>query len=156
MTMEQSFGPPRPVFFEDYKSGTVYELGSVDVSADDIIAFARQYDPQLFHVDEEQATSTVFGGLIASGWHTIALYMRLFVEALLGGSRALGSPGGDELRWMHPVRPGDTLRARCTIEGVRASRSDSQRGVVETCGEMINQHGDVVMRLRTAVLISRR
>ena len=146
----------RPVFFEDYVSGAVYELGSVHVTAEDIVAFATQFDPQTFHVDEDGAQTTVFGGLIASGWHTVSLYMRLFVDGLLGTSRALGSPGSDELSWPHPVRPGDTLRARCTIERARVSRSDPGRGVVSTCGEMINQRDEVVMRLRAAVLIARR
>lgn len=149
-------GVGRPVFFEDYVSGTVYELGSVHVSKEDIVAFATKYDPQVFHVDEVGAQDTVFGGLIASGWHTVSLYMRLFVDGLLGTSRAMGSPGSDELLWFHPVRPGDILRARCTIDGVRASRSNPRRGVVSTRGEMINEKDEVVMRLRAAVLIGRR
>jgi acyl dehydratase len=146
----------RPVFFEDFTSGTVYELGSVSVSAEDIVAFAEQFDPQGFHVDEDAGRTAGFGGLIASGWHTVGLYMRLFVDGLLGASRNLGSPGGDELRWFLPVRPGDTLSARCTIGEVRASRGDPQRGVVHTCGEMTNQNGDIVMRLRTVILIEKR
>jgi acyl dehydratase len=145
-----------PVFFEDFTSGAVYELGSVSVSAEDIVAFAEQFDPQGFHVDEAAGRTAGFGGLIASGWHTVGLYMRLFVDGLLGASRSLGSPGGDELRWFHPVRPGDTLSARCTIGEVRASRRDARRGVVHTCGEMINQNGAVVMRMRTVSLIGRR
>ena len=101
--------------FEDYEPGATYEFGSIPVDARDIIAFGRQFDPQVFHIDPEGAKNTMYGGLIASGWHTGSLMMRLFVENYLPGPASLGSPGVDELSWLKPVRPGDEL----TVAGYR-------------------------------------
>ena len=131
--------------FEDFEPGRVYELGSRTVTEAEIVAFARQFDPQPFHLDPEAAQETVFGGLIASGWHTGALWMRLYVDAMLGGSSALGSPGIEELRWLAPVRPGDTLSGRLTVLDVAPSGTRPDRGTVRIRGEMVNQDGVTVM-----------
>lgn len=104
--------PPR--YFDDFKVGDVIDLGHHTITKDEIIAFARQFDPQSFHLDEEAAARTMFGGLIASGWHTGSLMMRLLYEGAIKHSVSLGSPGIDEMRWVRPVRPGDTLSARMT------------------------------------------
>src|SRR5438045_9795734 len=99
-------------YFEDYRPGTVIKSGTLRVSEADILEFARRYDPQAMHTDPEAAARGYFGGLIASGWHTAALMMRLFAEHFLSPASSLASPGIDELRWLQPVRPGDVLRLR--------------------------------------------
>ena len=112
------------LYFEDFELGRVYELGSVDVTEADILEFARRFDPQPFHVDPEAARQSVFGGLIASGWHTGAMWMRLYVDSLLDGAASMGSPGIEELRWLAPVRPGDTLdeiEARHRLDEARSA-----------------------------------
>ncbi len=142
---------PVPVgerYFEDYLPGTVLEFGTVSVEESDIIAFARRFDPQSFHVDPEAAARGPFGGLIASGWHTASLMMRLYADHYLSKVASLASPGVDELRWLLPVRPGDALRIRVTILDARRSRSKPDRGVVRTQVEVLNQHGHVVMSLK--------
>ena len=100
--------------FEDFEPGQVYELGTRPVTESEIVAFAREWDPQPFHIDPEAAKESVFGGLIASGWQTVAMWMRMYVDTMLG-SAARGSPGIEELRWLAPVRPGDTLSGRLTV-----------------------------------------
>jgi acyl dehydratase len=134
------------LYFEDFDSGHVFELGSRTVTAEEIIAFGREFDPQPFHVDEEAAAASVFGGLIASGWHTGAMWMRLYVDALLGAA-SLGSPGIEELRWLAPVRPGDTLHARLTVLGATPSERRPDRGTIRSRGEMVNQDGVTVMSM---------
>ncbi len=143
-------------YFEDYHVGAVYEYGYVSVSDDDIITFARAFDPQPFHVDRDAALAGPFAGLIASGFHTNALFMRLFADHFLSHVASLGSPGCDELRWTTPVRPGDTLRLRTRIIEVRPSNSKPDRGLVRTTGDMINQNEDVVMSLTIVNLLRRR
>jgi acyl dehydratase len=133
--------------FEDFEPGRVYELGSRTITEAEIVEFARQFDPQPFHLDPEAAQDSVFGGLIASGWHTGALWMRLYVDAMLGGSSALGSPGIEELRWLAPVRPGDALSGRLTVLDVAPSASRPDRGTVRIRGEMVNQDGVTVMAM---------
>ena len=113
--------------FDDFEPGQVYELGSKVVTEDEIVAFARQFDPQPFHLDPEAAKDSVFGGLIASGWHTGAMWMRLYVDSLLGGGSGQGSSGIEELRWLAPVRPGDTLSGRLTVLEATASESHPDR-----------------------------
>ncbi len=132
------------------------DLGTFQVSAEEIVEFARRYDPQPFHVDPEAAVHSAFGGLVASGWHTAALYMRRFAEGVLLRSASMGSPGVDEVRWVKPVRPGDTLRARVTVEACIPSRSKPDRGIVKTLGEVFNQQGERVMYLRAAGILGRR
>jgi acyl dehydratase len=133
--------------FEDFEPGQVLELGSHVVTEEEIVAFARQWDPQPFHVDPEAAKESVFGGLIASGWHTGALWMRLYVDSLLEGSTGTGSPGIEELRWLAPVRPGDTLSGRLTVLDATPSERRPDRGTIRIRGEMVNQDGVTVMSM---------
>jgi acyl dehydratase len=134
--------------FEDYAPGAVFEFGEIPVTEAEIIEFARRFDPQYIHVDRERAVQGPFGGLIASGWHTAAMMMRLIVDNFLPKTASLGSPGIDELRWLRPVRPGDVLSVRLSVlEGSR-SRSKPDRGVVRTLCEVLNQDKAVVMSLR--------
>ncbi len=133
--------------FDDFEAGQVFELGSHEVTEEEILAFARQWDPQPFHVDPEAAEKSSFGGLIASGWHTGALWMRLYVDSLLGGAAGMGSPGIEELRWLAPVRPGDTLTGRLTVLETTPSQRRPDRGTVRIRGEMLNQDGVTVMSM---------
>jgi acyl dehydratase len=133
-------------YFEDYPTGTTTDCGSVSVDQAQIISFARQFDPQPFHVDPVAAASGPFGGLVASGWHTAGLVMRLIVDNYVFAESSLGSAGLDELRWPHPVRPGDTLRVRVTALEARRSQSKPDRGVLKTLIEAVNQDGQPVMR----------
>jgi acyl dehydratase len=135
-------------YFEDYLTGSVYEFGSIAVEQEEVIAFARRFDPQVFHIDPESAKETIYGGLIASGWHTAGLMMRLFSEHFLSKVASLGSPGVDELRWHKPVRPGDELSVRVTILETKRSRSKPDRGIVNSFIEVINQNLDVVMSMK--------
>jgi len=147
--------PPDDRFLEDYVVGATYDCGSVTVSEDDIIAFARHYDPQTMHVDREAAAAGPFGEIIASGWHTIALTMRKIVDNFLPHN-GLAAPGIDEVRWPRPVRPGDTLTVRVTIEQARRSRTKPDRGLINSLVETVNQNGEVVMSLRPMNLIRTR
>lgn len=141
---------PVPVdrrYFEDYVPGSVLEYGAITVTEEDMIEFAERFDPQPFHVDADAAAEGPFGGLIASGWHTASVMMRLVADHYLSKVASLGSPGVDELRWTRPVRPGDSLRVRVSIMETRRSRSKPDRGVVRSRVEVVNQRGDVVMSL---------
>jgi acyl dehydratase len=146
-------------YFEDFVElvdGAPVELGSHAFTSESIVDFARKYDPQLMHTDPEQARSSIYGGLIASGWHTAAIYMRLLVDAVIGASESLGSPGLENLRWLRPVRPGDTLTARFTVVEARLSNSRPDRGIVRSRGEMMNQAGEQVMQLEATNFFGRR
>jgi acyl dehydratase len=143
-------------YFEDFAAGDVAEFGPVEVSEREIVEFASRYDPQPFHVDPEAARESMYGGLIASGWHTTALFMGMFVRAVLADSASLGSPGVEEIRWLAPVRPGDRLRGRSTILDVRESSKDARRGTVHTLNEVLNQDGVVVMTLKARGFFARR
>jgi acyl dehydratase len=143
-------------YFEDFTPGQVIELGSRTISKEGVLAFAREFDPQPFHVDEEAAKRSIYGGLLASGWHTAALLMRLLYDGLLKDAASLGSPGVDELRWLRPVRPGDTLSARLTILESIPSRSKPDRGLIRSLTELRNQHGEVVLTVRGLSLLGRR
>jgi len=140
-------------YFEDYPPGAVFEGGTVEVSEAEILEFARRYDPQTMHTDPAAAAHGFFGGLIASGWHTAALMMRLFAAHFLSPASSLASPGIDELRWLKPVRPGDVLSLRVTVTEARRSRSKPDQGVVRSLVEVLNQEGEVVMSLRPISLI---
>ena len=133
-------------YFEDYAPGTTAECGSVSIDEASMITFAKEFDPQPFHVDPAAAASGPYRGLIASGWHTAALVMRLLVENYLPAQASLGSPGLDEIRWPYPVRPGDTLRVRATVVEARRSLSKPDRGIIKTAVEAVNQDGRTVMR----------
>jgi acyl dehydratase len=139
-------------WLDSYPQGAVFELGSFSVSAGEIIAFARDYDPQEMHTDPDLAARGPFGGVIASGWHTISLMMRMFVERFLPAN-GLAAPGIDELRWPRPVRPGDTLRVRATILEARRSRSKPDRGLLSTLIEVFNQDGELVLSMKPMNLV---
>ena len=143
-------------YFEDFKPGDVIELGARTITKERILAFAREFDPQPFHTDEEAAKRSIYGGLLASGWHTGSLLMRILYDGLLKDTASLGSPGIDELRWLEPVRPGDTLAGRMTILEAIPSRSKPDRGIIRSLIEMRNQHGAVVVSIRGLSLIGRR
>jgi acyl dehydratase len=134
-------------YFEDYHAGAVYEYGYAIVAEEEVVAFARRFDPQPFHVDAQLAAAGPFGGLIASGWHTAGVFMRLFADHYLSRVASLGSPGVDELRWPTPVRPGDRLRLRTTIIETRRSRSKPDRGLVHTQAELLNQDSQSALSL---------
>ncbi|GAB3586792.1 MaoC family dehydratase [Amycolatopsis endophytica] len=143
-------------YFEDYTPDAVYEYGHVSVTEKEILDFAGQFDPQPIHVDVDWARTGPFGGLIASGWHTSALLMRLFADHYLSRVASLASPGIDELRWPTPVRPGDSLRLRTTTLSARPSKSKPDRGLVHTRGELFNQDDQVVLSLVAMNLFARR
>jgi acyl dehydratase len=143
-------------YFEDYIPGTVFEHGEIRVDEVEILEFARRFDPQDMHVDPEAAKRGRFGGLIASGWHTGAMMMRLLADNFLPKGASLASPGIDELRWLRPVRPGDVLRIRVTVLEATPSRSKPDRGMVRTFIEVLNQQEDVVMSLKPMNIIARR
>ena len=143
-------------YFEDYVTGSVHEFGTIAVDEREVIEFARRYDPQPFHTDPDAARRTPFEGLIASGWHTAGLMMRLVVDHYLSHVASLGSPGVDELRWTQPVRPGDTLSVRATTLETRRSRSKPDRGIVHTLFEVLNQRGEVVMSARAMNMLRMR
>jgi acyl dehydratase len=143
-------------YFEDFRPGDTVTLGSRAMTEAEIIAFARDYDPQVFHTDPEAARRSTFGGLVASGWQSCAIFMRLLVDGLLKDSSALASPGVDEIRWLKPVRPGDVLAARLTVLEATPSRSKPDRGLVKHACELSNQRGEVVMTMRTLALFGRK
>jgi acyl dehydratase len=147
---------PQKRYLEDYVEGTVHEFGPVTITEDDIIRFGRKFDPQIFHTDPKGASETVFGGLIASGWHTCSLFMRLFVEHYLPVKASLGSPGVDELRWLKPVRPGDALTLRITVHKVKPSSSKPDRGMLFSFCEVLNQHRSIVATMMAMNLIRYR
>ena len=148
--------PSHDHYFEDYIEGDVHRIGTIAVEADEIIAFAKRFDPQVFHTDPEAAKQTPFGGLIASGWHTAGLMMRLYVEHYLTHVASLASPGLDELRWLKPVRAGDTLSVRVTVLKTAPSKSKPDRGAVTSFVEVINQTGEIVMTMKPVNIIGKR
>jgi acyl dehydratase len=138
---------PAARYFEDYVPGLTVDCGSFAMHEADIIAFAKEYDPQPFHVDPVAAMDGPFGGLIASGWHTTSMMMRQLVEYFVSPESSLGAAGIDEIRWPKPVRPGDTLHVRATVLEARRSGSKPDRGIVKSLAEVTNQEGDLVMKL---------
>jgi acyl dehydratase len=143
-------------YFEDFATGDQIELGQHTIAKERIIAFAREFDPQTFHLDEDAAKDTIFGGLVASGWHTGSVAMRLLYEGVIQHVVSLGSPGVDELRWIKPVRPGDTLSGRMTVTECVPSRSKPDRGIVRSLIELRNQRGEVVVTIKGMSLLGRR
>lgn len=135
------------LYFEDFTAGASFALGSHTVTREELLEFARRYDPQPFHTDEVAAAASPYGGLITSGWQTCALVMRLFYDQVLSRAASVGSPGVDQVRWLTPVRPGDTLRATLTVMESRVSRSKPDRGVVREKWEVFNQRDEPVMTL---------
>jgi acyl dehydratase len=148
--------PAEDRYFEDYVPGAVYEYGYATVSEAEIISFARQFDPQPMHIDPAFAASGPFGGLIASGWHTAAIAMRMIVDHFLSRVASIASPGIDELRWPAPLRPGDSVRVRVMIVEARRSRSKPDRGLIRTQAELINQDDQTVLTLSAVNLIRAR
>jgi len=132
-------------YFEDYQVGSVHEFGHFEMLETDIIEFARRFDPQPIHTDPELARDSVHGGLIASGWHTGCVAMRMLVDNFVSRVASIGSPGMDDLRWFIPVRPGDILSLRVTVTETRRSRTRPDRGIVTALMEVLNQERVVVM-----------
>lgn len=145
-----------PRYWDDYEVGQKFDLGSTSFTADEIVDFARRYDPQGFHVDAAAARQSMFGGLIASGWHVTAKLMRLFVDNYVDQRTALGSPGVDEVRWLKPVRPGDTLNATVECAGKVPSKSRPEMGIVHEQWRATNQKGELVMTLKGTNMVRRR
>ena len=145
--------PVEDRYFEDYEPGTVHEFGTIAVEETEIIEFGQRFDPQVFHTDPQAAKQTAYGGLIASGWQTASLMMRLFVDHYLSRIASLGSPGVDEMRWIKPVRPGDILSLRVTVSQTKRSRSKPDRGVLFSFIEVLNQNNDVVMSMKAVNLL---
>jgi acyl dehydratase len=143
-------------YFEDFKAGDVISMGERTLEKDEMTDFARQFDPQPFHVDEAAAKQSVFGGIIASGWHTCALVMRMMCDSHLNECASLGSPGLDNIRWLKPVRPGDTLSASRIIMETRVSRSKPGTGIIKSRWEVINQRGEMVMTMEGYGMFGRR
>jgi acyl dehydratase len=143
-------------YLEDFSEGQVFELGEEIIREKEIIEFARRFDAQPFHVDPEAGKKSIYGGLIASGWHTGSLFMGLLVRGLIYDVASLGAGGLDELRWLEPVRPDDKLRGRLTILGIRFSTKHPERGLLTCLGELFNQHGKRVLSIRWSAMIARR
>lgn len=136
---------PTVRYLEDFAPGMEFEFGDRLVTAEAVVAFAREYDPQPFHLDDAAGKATHFGGLVASGWQTAGFMMRMLVDHMLSPETSLGSPGLDELRWLKPVRPGDRLRVRVRILEVKRSRSRPEMGTIRQTTEVLNQKDEVVM-----------
>jgi acyl dehydratase len=143
-------------FFEDFEVGNTIEVGKRTVTEEEIIDFATQFDPQPFHVDKDAASKSIYGGVIASGWHTCSMIMRMMVDGFLNKAASMGSPGVDEIRWIKPVRPGDTLTVTTTAIEKRPSGSKPDRGVVVTKWEAKNQNGEVVATVKGMGMFARR
>lgn len=144
------------LYWEDFHVGDVAPMGETLVDKDEVIRFASAYDPQPFHIDEAAARESMYGGLIASGWHTVSMVMRMMVDSYLSKSASLGSPGVDQVRWLKPVRPGDRIRAQRHVLETRASNSRPDMGVVKTRWEVFNQHGELVMTMEGYGMFARR
>lgn len=143
-------------YFEDFEIGYSQEYGSYFVSEEEIIEFASKYDPQPFHLSDEAGKAMIFGGLCASGWHTGAIAMRMTVDNMPADSAGLGSPGIDELRWIKPVFPGDTLRMKSTVAGKKESKSRPEMGIVFMLNEVLNQKDELVMSFKPTVMFKKR
>jgi len=143
-------------YLEDFSEGQSFELGEETIREGEIIEFARRFDAQPFHVDPQAAKSSIYGGLIASGWHTASLFMGMLVRGLLHDVASMGAGGIDEMRWLKPVRPDDTLRGRLTVLGQRPSTKHPDRGLINCVGELFNQNGDRVLLIRWSAMIARR
>jgi acyl dehydratase len=143
-------------YLEDFSEGQVFELGEETIREQEILDFARRFDAQPFHIDAEAAKRSIYGGLIASGWHTGSLFMGMLVRGLIHGVASMGAGGLDELRWLKPVRPNDTLRGRLTVLGTRPSTKHADRGSLTCRGELFNQKGERVLLIRWSAIIGRR
>ncbi len=142
--------------FEDFPAGAEFDLGTHRVVKDEIMAFARAFDPQPFHLDEEAGRTSLLGGLAASGWYTCSILMRMTYDALLYNTRSLGSPGVDRVKWGRPVLAGDILKARMHIVSARISKSRPDMGIALCRFEMHNQRDELVLVQETSLLVERR
>jgi|TARA_B100000902_G_scaffold25000_1_gene30090 acyl dehydratase len=140
-------------YFEDFDIDQRISFGRYTVTQDEIVQFAKRYDPQAFHVDERDSLTVELGGVMASGWHTTAIFMRLAVDAYLAGAAVLTSPGVDELRWLAPVRAGDIISGEAIVEGARRSASKPDRGILTTGVVLWNQREEEVLRMTTHVFM---
>ncbi len=143
-----------PLFLDDLEVGQRLQAGPVELTAAEIIAYARAFDPQPFHLDKEAAKETLFGGLAASGWHTASLTMRMIVEALPMGWGVIGT--GGKIAWPRPTRPGDSLRVECEVLEVKPSRSRPDRGMATVRTTTLNQNDEPVQVLVTKLVVPRR
>jgi acyl dehydratase len=143
-------------YLEDFPVGERRRLGTTHVAEADVIRFATEFDPQSFHIDAEAAKDSIYGSVIASGWHTCAMTMRVLVDSYLKESASMGSPGIDELRWLKPVRPGDTLTVFSTAEDITFSKSKPDRGILTSVTEVENQAGELVLTMRGKSMMRRR
>jgi acyl dehydratase len=143
-------------FWEDFTNGSVIECGPRRVTHDELIAFATEFDPQPIHLDDEAARESMLGGLSASGWHTCSLTMRMIADGVLHDSSAMGAPGVDEVRWITPLRPDDSITLRATVLDTRVSRSRPERGFVKFRFELINQSGTIIMTMMSSIMLGRR
>jgi acyl dehydratase len=153
MSGSQFTVPINERYFEDYVPGPTYEYGPISVTEAEIIDFARKFDPQYIHTDPEKAEHGPFAGLISSGWHTASLMMRLYADNYVSSVAAIASPGVDELRWLKPVRPGDSLWIRVAVLESRRSRSKPHFGMVRVFIEVANQNKETVMTVKAMNLI---
>ena len=151
--MSDSTTVSRPRWFEDYLPGAVHHLGTLAVDGAEMLEFAQRFDPQAYHADPHAAAQTHFGGVIASGWHTGSMMMRLLALNYLAPESSLGSPGIETIRWPRPVRPGDVLTVRVTVQQARRSQSRPDRGIIESLIEVSNQNGEIVMTANPVNLV---
>jgi acyl dehydratase len=142
-------------YLEDIELGFVEEFGRYEVTEEEVLEYARKYDPQIFHTDPDKARELGFGGLIASGWHTCAMFMRMLVDHRLGDGNGMASPGVDDLLWLKPVRPGDVLSVISEVIEIRASKSKPDRGIIRSKFIIRNQNGEPVMSMITAAFAPR-
>ena len=142
--------------FEDFVEGGSIDLGAKDVTADEIVEFAGEFDPQPMHLDEAAGKASILGGLSASGWHTCAIFMRLICDAFLLDSTSQGAPGVDRIKWKKPVLAGDRLNGRTTVLAKRESKSRPSIGLVTMRSELFNQHGEAVFELENTVMFLKR
>ena len=144
-------------YFEDFQVGDTFDLGSTaSITADEIITFARQFDPQPFHLDAELAKDSIFGQLVASGWHATSLLMRLLVDGLINETVSMGSPGVEQIRWLRPLRPGDALHARFIVLESTPSKSRPKMGILRSNCELFNQNDELLMTLQGTHFVGRR
>jgi acyl dehydratase len=143
-------------YFEDFEAGQEYPFGPHPVTRQEIVAFAAEFDPQPFHLDEAAASDTLLGGLAASGWYTCALFMKMVALGWLNDSASMGSPGIDSLKWKRPVRPGDVLSGRTIVLATRLSKSRPDRGFLSVRHEVVNARHEPVMIVEHSIMIERR
>lgn len=144
------------IYMEDLETGQIFEAGPIDVTAEEIIAFASKYDPQDFHLDADKAVGTAFGELVASGWHTAAMTMRLIVESMPPMKGGMVGRTVESMTWLRPVRPGDHLTYKGEVLSTRASTGNPARGILRTKNTTFNQHGEPVLEMTCVIFIPRR